>query len=123
MNGFHEARPYTDDRSLLVLAHRSSDFSFPSDHAVMAGAVAVGLWLVSTRLGVLATVAALLMAASRVYIAAHYPHDVLAGLAFGAAVALIGWLVLARPLTWFVERFAATALRPLVQAGARPALP
>ena len=40
---FAEARPYTTHSGLLVLASRSSDFSFPSDHAVMAGAAAVGL--------------------------------------------------------------------------------
>ena len=51
VNGVHEARPYTDHPHILVLAHRSADFSFPSDHAVMAGAVAAGLWLVSRRLG------------------------------------------------------------------------
>jgi membrane-associated phospholipid phosphatase len=69
----HEARPYTTHPGILVLAHRSTDFSFPSDHAVMAGAVAAGLWFVSRRLGVAATVAAVAMAYSRVYIAAHYP--------------------------------------------------
>src|SRR3979409_526861 len=36
---FHEARPYTTLSDILVLAHRSSDFGFPSDHSVMAGAV------------------------------------------------------------------------------------
>ena len=65
----------------------------------MAGAVAAGLLLVSRRLGLVAAVAALLMAFSRVYIAAHYPWDVLAGLALGAAVAPLGWLLLRRPLT------------------------
>ena len=111
---FHEARPYTDHPHIFVLATRSTDFSFPSDHSVMAGAVAAGLWLVDRRLAIVATVAAVLMAFARVYIAAHYPHDVLAGLAVGAAVVLLGWLLLARPLTWLVDRLARTALRPLV---------
>ena len=86
VRSFHEARPYTVHPHLLVLAHRSSDGSFPSDHAVMAGAAAAGLWVVDRRLGVVATVAAVLMAGSRVYIAAHYPHDVVVGLVVGAAV-------------------------------------
>ena len=96
--GFGEARPYATHHSLLVLASHSSDPSFPSDHAVMAGAAAAGLWLASRVLGAVAAVAALLMAFSRVYIAAHYPWDVVAGLAFGALVALLGWLLLRRPL-------------------------
>lgn len=118
---FAEARPYTDSPGILVLAHRSADPSFPSDHAVMAGAVAAGLWLVHRRLAVVATVAALLMAFARVYVAAHYPHDVVAGLAFGAAVALLGWLLLRRPLTWVAERLTTTPLRPLVQDDRRRA--
>jgi undecaprenyl-diphosphatase len=112
VHSVNEARPYTTYRHILVLAHRSADGSFPSDHAVMAGAVAAGLWLVSRRLGVVAAVAALLMAFARVYIAAHYPHDVVAGLALGAGVVLLGWLVLAAPLTWLVNRLARTPLRP-----------
>lgn len=110
----HEARPYTVHPHILVLAHRSADFSFPSDHAVMSGAVAAGLWLVSRRLGVFAAVAALLMAFARVYIAAHYPHDVIVGLAMGAGVVLVGWLLLATPLTMLVEWLARTPLRPLL---------
>ena len=65
----------------------------------MGGAVAAGLLLVNRRLGLLACLAAALMAVARVYIAAHYPWDVLAGVAFGASVALLGWLLLRRPLT------------------------
>jgi membrane-associated phospholipid phosphatase len=114
VNGFHEARPYTDHPHLLVLATRSADYSFPSDHAVMAGAVAAGLWLVDRRLGLIATAAAVVMAFARVYIAAHYPHDVLVGLAVGAAVVLLGWALLARPLTWLVTRLTRTPLRPLL---------
>jgi membrane-associated phospholipid phosphatase len=109
----HEARPYTLHPAILVLAHRSADFSFPSDHAVMAGAVAAGLWLVSKRLGVVAAVAALVMGFARVYVAAHYPHDVFAGFALGAGVVLVGWLLLARPLTRLVEWLAQTPLRPM----------
>jgi membrane-associated phospholipid phosphatase len=114
VNGFHEARPYTDHPHLLVLATRSADYSFPSDHAVMAGAVAAGLWLVDRRLGLIATAAALVMAFARVYIAAHYPHDVLVGLAVGAGAVLLGWALLARPLTWLVTRLTRTPLRPLL---------
>ena len=99
VSAFAEPRPYTSHHGLLVLAQRSTDFSFPSDHAVMAGAAAAALWLVARVLGALATVAAVLMAFSRVYIAAHYPWDVVVGLVVGALVALLGWLLLRGLLT------------------------
>lgn len=96
---FHEARPYATHPQILRLADVTTDFSFPSDHAVMAGAVAAGLFMVNRRLGVIASLLAALLAFARVYIGAHYPWDVLAGLALGAAVALGGWWALRRPLT------------------------
>jgi len=96
---FAEARPYVTHPQILRLADVTTDFSFPSDHAVMSGAVTAGLLLVNRRLGVLAAVAAGLMAFARVYIGAHYPWDVVGGLAFGAVVVLVGWLVLRHPLT------------------------
>jgi membrane-associated phospholipid phosphatase len=99
VNAVAEARPYTTHPGLLVLASRSADHSFASDHAVMVGAAAAGLWLVSRALGAIATIAALAMAFARVYIAAHYPWDVVAGLLLGAFVALVGWLLLRVPLT------------------------
>ena len=109
--GVDEPRPFTSLQHVLVLAHRSTDPSFASDHGTMAGAVAVGLLLVSVRLGLVAVAAALLMAFARVYVGAHYPIDVVAGLTLGAGTALIGWLLLRRPLTWLIERAAATPLR------------
>jgi undecaprenyl-diphosphatase len=100
----------------LVLVDRSPDPAFPSDHAVMAGAVAAGLWLVSRRLGIAAAVAALLMAFTRVYVGAHWPGDVAVGLAFGAAVVVIGHLLSRWPLTWGVTTLTGTRLRPLLTA-------
>lgn len=114
-----EPRPYSSIQDILVLAHQSSDPSFPSDHAVMAGAVAASLFLFDTLLGEIAAVAAVLMAFSRVYIGAHYPGDVLVGLALGVAVALIGWLLVRRPLMKGVDRIANSRLHALVGADNR----
>ena len=115
-SGVDEPRPYSAYHHMLLLAHRSADPSFASDHATMAGAVAVGLLLVSRRLGAVAVVAALLMAFARVYVGAHYPVDVLAGLLLGAVVAGVGWLIFRRPMTMLVERIAETRLAPAVTA-------
>ncbi|MEV7416178.1 phosphatase PAP2 family protein [Streptomyces sp. NPDC089919] len=85
-------------RSLHVAVLEScpapGDWSFPSNHAAIAAAAAVALLFASRRLGAIALVAAVLMAASRVWVGVHYPHDVLAGFAVGALVAAtLGWAV------------------------------
>jgi undecaprenyl-diphosphatase len=115
-----EPRPYTTLQNILVLAQRSPDPSFPSDHAVMAGAVATGLFLVNRRLGWLAALAAIVMAFSRVYIAAHYPLDVVAGLLVGAAVSLLGFGLVRRTLVWLVELVEHTPLRPVLTTAPAP---
>ncbi|MFD2081604.1 undecaprenyl-diphosphatase/undecaprenyl-diphosphatase [Actinopolymorpha cephalotaxi] len=114
VNAMHEARPYTALPHVLVLVSRSGDYSFPSDHAVMAGAVTAGLFLVSFRIGLVSLVAALAMASARVYVGAHFPGDVITGLAVGAAVALAGFVLCRRLLVWSVESLARTPLRPLL---------
>jgi undecaprenyl-diphosphatase len=113
-NAVKEKRPFVVLPHSLLLIHHSADFGFPSDHATAAGAVAVGLLLVSRRLGAFAVVVALLIAFSRVYVGVHYPGDVLAGLGLGAAVVLLGLLAVVPLLAVLVDRLSATVLRPLL---------
>jgi undecaprenyl-diphosphatase len=91
VSAIHGPRPYAVPPDILVLVQRGSDPSFPSDYAVLAGAIAAGLWLVSDRLGAVALLAAAVMAFAGVYIGALYTRDALAGLAVGNAVSVIGF--------------------------------
>lgn len=111
----NEARPCNALHDITVL-HCNTDGGFPSIHTVVAAAVAAGLWLVNHRLGLVAAFAAALMAFARVYVGAHYPHDVLASIALGAGTSLAGY-ALTRPLLHRLVRHASrTRLRVLLTA-------
>jgi membrane-associated phospholipid phosphatase len=103
-------RPFVVHPDALVLVARSADSSFPSDHACVVGAVTAALFFVDRRLAVVSGVLALLMAFARVYVGAHWPVDVVAGLVFGAGVATTGVLLLRTPVSRFVARARASRL-------------
>ncbi|MET9507614.1 phosphatase PAP2 family protein [Streptomyces flavidovirens] len=80
----------------LVPCPPTGDWSFPSNHATIAGAAAVALAVAWRRLIVLTVPMALLMGLSRVFVGVHYPSDVVAGLLLGAAVTAVGVWALTR---------------------------
>jgi undecaprenyl-diphosphatase len=75
--------------STHLFAAPSTDPSFPSDHAAAAFAIAVAVLAFSRVAGSAFLAAATLIALSRVVLGLHYPSDVLAGAAVGAASALL----------------------------------
>jgi len=109
----NETRPCNALHDIVVL-HCNTDGGFPSIHVVIAAAAAAGLWLVDRRLGIVTALAATIMAFARMYVGAHYPRDVLAGLALGIAVSLAGYLAI-RPILRRILGFVRTTrLRFLV---------
>jgi membrane-associated phospholipid phosphatase len=72
--------------------------AFPSDHAMLFGALATGLFFISRALGAAAYVYGLaIIGLPRVYLGFHHPTDVLAGGALGTAVAWAANSPRARP--------------------------
>ena len=90
IRGFVERpRPFNDHDGLEVLVAGKTDFSFVSDHATMAMAIAVGLFVANRKFGFAALALALVEGLCRVYMGVHYPTDVIGGFALGTAVALL----------------------------------
>jgi membrane-associated phospholipid phosphatase len=81
--GVRRERP-VERRGRAPLIEAPSSPSFPSSHAAMAGAGAVALSLYAPVFWPLFATLAVLMAASRVYLAVHHVSDVVVGLAVGA---------------------------------------
>ena len=113
-------RPYQFARSVALIGPPELSPGVPSGHAQLTltawGTLARGLkqrWAVAV-----AALVVLLVAGSRLYLGAHFPHDVLVGLALGATL-----LVLAPHLErWLVERFQRLSPRGQLVAGGAPSL-
>jgi undecaprenyl-diphosphatase len=70
--------------------------SFPSDHAAIWMAIAVGIFFVWRWIGVLAMLQCLVcICLPRIYLGLHYPTDVIAGIVVGA---LCSWVLTRAPI-------------------------
>lgn len=96
--GFGRERPSLGDFDAIL-----TSASFPSGHSTMAAAVYLTIGALIARVRpdprvrayvlLLSVLVTLLVGISRIYLGVHWPTDVLAGWAIGAAWALLCWLV------------------------------
>jgi len=116
---FQEARPCQAISVATVQACPGpQDYSFPSDHMTVAVALAVGLWIVNRKIGLVAIALAAVEGFSRIYLGQHYPHDVIAAVALSAIVMMGGWYLARGPLTRLIATLERTPLRPFLTASA-----
>ncbi len=108
------ARPCQVLAHVEVLLSCAHDYSFPSDHCVLAGAFVAGLAFLGVRWAVPAAGVALMLAFSRVYTGVHYPSDAAAGLVMGAVIGVVVVVVLRPTVGRLASRMAGTRLYPLV---------
>ncbi|MFG2054144.1 phosphatase PAP2 family protein [Micromonospora sp. NPDC048930] len=102
-----EDRPCRSPADLVIVAGHCpavGDWSFPSNHATIAGALAATALLLHRRIGLVAVPLAVLAALSRVFVGVHYPHDVAVGLLLGALIGTLLTPLAARPLADVLAR-------------------
>ncbi|MEV4813901.1 phosphatase PAP2 family protein [Micromonospora avicenniae] len=81
----HEPRPFQTHVVHQLIPH-AADASMPSDHATVAFALAVAVWVFLSRpWGIALTVLATVIGFARVWTGVHYPGDIAAGALIGAA--------------------------------------
>ena len=80
-------------KQIPLLIKAQSDFSFPSGHTIASFEACTVLMLHDKRLGIPATILAILIAFSRLYLYVHYPTDVLFSLVFGILFGILGNLI------------------------------
>jgi undecaprenyl-diphosphatase len=86
------SRPFVaDPGGVHLFGRHAADAGFPSDHATASFAIATAILLRSRRGGLVALALATLLSVTRVALGVHYPTDVLAGAALGAATAIALW--------------------------------
>lgn len=124
----HEQRPCRGlpPEEIVGACPPPGDWSFPSNHSTIAAAVALGGAFAWHKGAPWLAAFAATMGFSRVFVGAHYPHDVLIGLALGAGMALLLQRYALAPATGLVRRFAGKVpfgLLGAVPEGATTVLP
>jgi len=74
-----------------LLVETPHDFSFPSGHTIASFEACTVLMLGNKKLGIPATILAIAIAFSRMYLYVHYPTDVIASVILGSLFGIFGW--------------------------------
>ncbi len=96
--GVARIRPYDFQmeyfaKEIPLIAGGMHDFSFPSGHTIASFEACTALMLGNKKFGIPATILAVLIAFSRLYLYLHYPTDVITSIVLGVLFGILGtWL-------------------------------
>ncbi len=82
-------RPYNIIEHLNTFGIVMKDYSFPSGHTAASFSIATTISLNIPRLAIFVFIIAMIVGISRIYLAVHYPTDVVAGIILGIIPALL----------------------------------
>lgn len=86
-------RPYDLNHTIALIVKAESDYSFPSGHTFFAFGFATVVFMYNKLLGLIAYLAAIVIALSRLYLYVHFPTDVICGAIFGILIALAAYSI------------------------------
>jgi membrane-associated phospholipid phosphatase len=93
-----------------------TDYAFPSGHTTVATATVAALFLLDRRLSAIAALFAVFEGFTRVYVGAHYPHDVIASAVLALPVAYLTGRLLERLAVPMIARLRTGILQPVLTA-------
>ncbi len=84
---FMTSRPFHN--LLITPLYPETGYSFPSQHMAIFSALAISMFLINKKAGLVFSFIAILVGISRIIIGVHYPIDILGGLIVGVLISLI----------------------------------
>jgi undecaprenyl-diphosphatase len=94
---FYDARPFVSDHIASLFPHVANN-GFPSDHTLFSAVIAVTVFAVSKKWGLLLGGLTILVGVSRVLAHVHHPIDVIGSVVFAILAGLIAYSLTPRVL-------------------------
>jgi undecaprenyl-diphosphatase len=102
-HAYDRPRPY-ESHQIRHPWSSTTDATFPSDHTTVSFAIAFAVLTFDVAAGVIFLVIAAIIGIGRLFIGAHYPSDVGAGIAVGLVAAGVVVRLLPRLVSWVVSQ-------------------